>query len=238
MRSQATALTFSVRPRIVLKYLGLLCVVLAVLTAVPLSMFFLFSDYGSALRYGVVTALLAAGGAGLSRLQVSSEIQANEAMVIGGLMFLLAPLAMTVPMMSSGFGAVDAFFGAISGICEELGLEDTIIPAQTISGYLADLASGIDILEVRTAIKGDARFFQFTADNAEAGPLENLALPDEAEVICLYRGDNFILAGKADRIKKGDEVVILTHRGHLNELRERWRPRAAEADNAARGKRR
>jgi trk system potassium uptake protein TrkA len=113
-------------------------------------------------------------------------------------------------------------------ICEELGLDDTIVPSWTISSYLADLVSGIDMLELRTAIRGEARFFQFTAGSSEEGPAEELDLPEQAEVICLYRSDEFLLASQADRIKEGDEVVILTHRRHLTELRKRWRPRAAE----------
>lgn len=118
-------------------------------------------------------------------------------------------------------------------ICEELGLEDTIVPSRTISGYLADLASGVDILELRTVIRGEARFFQFTAGADAAGPVGDLELPQDAKVICMYREDKLILPDDETRLKEGDNVVILTHSRHLNELRERWQPQAANADQDA-----
>ena len=40
-------------------------------------------------------------------------------------------------------------------ICLELGLENTIIPSRTIARYLADMAAGVDILELSTVIKGE-----------------------------------------------------------------------------------
>lgn len=41
--------------------------------------------------------------------------------------------------------------------------------------------------------------------------------------IYYYRDDSFHFVEDNDRIKKGDEVVILTHATHLAELSERWR---------------
>ena len=48
-------------------------------------------------------------------------------------------------------------------VCQELGLQDTIVPARTISRYLVDMLAGVDILELRTAIKDEARLFSLTA---------------------------------------------------------------------------
>lgn len=107
-------------------------------------------------------------------------------------------------------------------ICRELGLEDTIIPARTIGRYLADMAGGIDIAELSTLIKDDARMFSFVAGPDESVKIGELALPAAARVICYYREDRFHLAGPDDRLKKGDEVVVLTRKDNLQELRERW----------------
>jgi trk system potassium uptake protein TrkA len=108
------------------------------------------------------------------------------------------------------------------GICKELGLDDTINPDQTIGRYLADMAAGIDILELSTIIKGEARFFSFTATRDEAGPVSDLQLPREARVICLYRERDFRLADPDTGIREGDEVVLLAHSSTLAELHERW----------------
>jgi trk system potassium uptake protein TrkA len=107
-------------------------------------------------------------------------------------------------------------------ICTELGLEHTIIPTRTISRFLIDMLSGKDILELSTMIKDEARFFSFIARDEDEQELSELQLPETAQVICYYREGKFILADKTTRLKKGDEVVILTHSKNLASLRERW----------------
>jgi trk system potassium uptake protein TrkA len=109
-------------------------------------------------------------------------------------------------------------------ICAELGLEHTIIPTRTISNYLADMARGVDYLELTTMIKGAARFFSFRAGKGEAVAIEKLELPDMARVICYYRDGAFHLASDGEKLQEGDEVVILTHSKNMKELTERWTP--------------
>lgn len=107
-------------------------------------------------------------------------------------------------------------------ICRELGLSDTIIPTRTISRFLADMVEGVDVLELRTVIKGEARIFSFTAGKEDAGATEELDLPETAKVICLYREQEFILADESTEIHKDDEVVVLTHSKNMEALQERW----------------
>lgn len=111
-------------------------------------------------------------------------------------------------------------------ICGTLGLEGTVVPSRTIGRYLADLVEGLDVLELRTVMRGEARFFSFQAGDDDIGTVADLELPDGAKVICLYRGDEFRLAEAASEIRAGDEVVILTYRKNLSELEERWQPKA------------
>lgn len=109
-------------------------------------------------------------------------------------------------------------------ICQELGLEDTIIPSLTISRYLADMAQGLNILELSTAIKNEARFFAFVVDDETIQRVADLNLPPESKVVCLYRDGEFQLAGEESKIHNKDEVVILTHSKNLRALRKRWEP--------------
>jgi trk system potassium uptake protein TrkA len=106
-----------------------------------------------------------------------------------------------------------------------LGLEDTIIPSRTIGRYLADMVEGLDILELSTVIRGEARFYTFTARKEDAKAISDLALPENAKVVCLYRGDQFILADQKTKLREKDEVVILTHSENLPSLRDRWEPK-------------
>lgn len=107
-------------------------------------------------------------------------------------------------------------------ICVELGLEETIVPSRTISRYLADAASGMDILELSTAIRGEARVFTFLVGEEQKGTLEDLEVPDRARVICYYRDGAFHMAEDSDTLQEGDEVVVLTVSENLAELRDRF----------------
>ncbi len=116
MSKQARELRQAVRFQVILKYVGQLCLVLAVLTLVPLAMSVIFGETHISLRYGVVIGGLVAVGSGLARLRTPARVQANEGMVVVALMFLLTPLVMAYPMMGFGLSFQDAFFEAVSGV--------------------------------------------------------------------------------------------------------------------------
>ncbi len=109
-------LHFAVRPRVLCRYLGQILVVLAALTLVPAAVALLGGRGDVALRYGVVILIFGGlGGAG-ARLRCTDRMQANEALVISALAFLLPGLAMALPLMGYGIAPLDAVFEAISGV--------------------------------------------------------------------------------------------------------------------------
>jgi trk system potassium uptake protein TrkH len=113
---QAAELRYAVRSRVLFKYFGQLCLVLAALTMAPLVMSLIFGERSFTLRYAVVFCGLAGLGLGTARLRAPSSVQANEGMVLVALMFLFTPLVMSYPMMGSGLSFLDALFEAISGV--------------------------------------------------------------------------------------------------------------------------
>lgn len=113
-------------------------------------------------------------------------------------------------------------------ICRELDLQNTITPSQTIARYLADMVAGVDILELSSLVKGDARFLMVEIDKESSGSVEELDLPEKARVICLYRNDKFRHVDQDTRLKDGDEALILTHQEHLKELSERFNAETAD----------
>lgn len=105
-------------------------------------------------------------------------------------------------------------------ICLELGLEDTIIPSRTIGRYLADMASGVDTLELSTVIKGDARLYAVSIDKDHAGKaFEDLELPEKARAIFYYRDDKFRLTEKDSKLEQGDKLVFICHMESLDALK-------------------
>jgi len=110
------ALIYSIRPLPVLKYFGQLCIVLALLTLVPLVVSILLGDYRVTLRYAIVVVGVFTMGFFLQRLPTPRHIQTNEAIVVTALAFLFAAIVMTWPTMASGLSFTDALFETISGV--------------------------------------------------------------------------------------------------------------------------
>ena len=129
MTKQAIGLSYAVRFRVVFKYFGQLCLVLAALTLLPLAVSVLFADYAISLRYGVVIAALSLFG-GLALLRTPARIQVNEGLVVVALIFLITPLVMSYPMINPTLGFLDALFEAISGVTTTgLSMNTTLVDA-------------------------------------------------------------------------------------------------------------
>jgi len=113
---QATELRYAVRLRVVVKYFGQMCLVLAALTLTPLVMSLISGETHIGLRYGMVIGGLVVLGAAVARLRAPTSVQMNEGMLLVALMFLFTPLVMAYPMMGFGLSFPDAFFEAVSGV--------------------------------------------------------------------------------------------------------------------------
>lgn len=116
-------------------------------------------------------------------------------------------------------------------ICRELELDNTITPSKTIARYLSDMVAGIDIIELSSLIKDEARCLMIKIDKKKEGDIESLELPEEARAICFYRDEKFTLPDSKTKFKPGDEVIILTHSKHLADLTERFYPEQSKSNN-------
>jgi trk system potassium uptake protein TrkA len=119
----------------------------------------------------------------------------------------------------------------LESICEELGLEDTIIPARTISRHLVDMTRGLHAAELSTVLRGGMRFFSFTVHEGDPGSVDELDLPADTRAICRYRGEDFAFTEPDTKLRTGDSVVLLTRSEHLAALAERWQPRTEEEND-------
>lgn len=109
-------------------------------------------------------------------------------------------------------------------ICNELGLESTVFPNRAVASHLVDMLRGEKSLEMSALIRGDAEVFNFVIDGQDAGALEELELPQDTRIICLYRDDAFRLPESISALEAGDELILITRRERLDELKERWAP--------------
>lgn len=109
-------LSYAVRPAVLAKYLGQLALVMSALSVVPLLISLYFGEYDLTGRFGILAVGLAALGIPLSRRAAPAAVQANEALTITALAFIISPLVMTIPYTSFGLPFMDALFEAVSGI--------------------------------------------------------------------------------------------------------------------------
>lgn len=109
-------------------------------------------------------------------------------------------------------------------LCDELELENTIVPVRTMSHHLVNMVRGLDNIELSTFLKHDARLFSFIAGKDDLDGSGSLDLPEDTSIIFYYRQENFHFFEENSNFKKGDEIVLLTHSKYLSDLQERWTP--------------
>jgi trk system potassium uptake protein TrkA len=190
-------------------------------------------------KYQTATAAMAADGSALRSVARYRQLIRNNFVQVLRITFCLsnsdqANLIASLVGRSLGFRRVVTSIGdpQFESICHELGLEDIIIPSRTIGRYLEDMVGGGENVELSTVMKDDARFFTLIVKEEDAGPVEELKLPDEARVICYYRDGKFFHADEESTLRLNDEVVILTHSKNMSMLQDRWQPRSPKDEPA------
>lgn len=112
---------------------------------------------------------------------------------------------------------------AYEHICAELGLEDIIVPTQTIGRYLVDMVEGGGASELSNVLRDKARFYLFViGEDEEDKKVADLDLPDKARIICYYRDKEFNLADEDSTLKSGDEVVVMAAKEAIESLKKKW----------------
>jgi len=107
-------------------------------------------------------------------------------------------------------------------VCNELGLEHVIVPSRTIGRSLVDLIENQDAPELKDYFKKDAALLKCVIKESQS--VEQLDLPKNAHVICLYRDEKFRLLDGDGSLKEGDELIILTEKGEKEGLSKRLNP--------------
>lgn len=105
-----------IRLLVIAKYLGQLMLLLACLSIFPALFSVLTREAESAYRYGLIISLILIIAIPLARLPEPKLIERNEALTISALLFLIAPLLMSYPLMAEGLSWIDAWFEAVSGM--------------------------------------------------------------------------------------------------------------------------
>ena len=116
MNDSSSLLMYAIRGSIVLKYIAQLILVQAGLFLLPVGIALFYAEYDSALRFGAIACLLAIIALPFVRLSAPAHIQANEALVVTVIAFVLGSVAMVYPFMGAEVSFLDAVFESVSGI--------------------------------------------------------------------------------------------------------------------------
>ena len=107
-------------------------------------------------------------------------------------------------------------------VCLELGLVDTIVPEVTVARHLADMMEGRNPLELSAALGSDARLVSFVLGEDHEGRVQDIDMPGDSRIVCLYRDDELVFAEPDFALEKGDKIVALARTEDADTLSEKW----------------
>nr|MBA2483803.1 TrkH family potassium uptake protein [Nitrosomonas sp.] len=112
------AVTFAIRPQLLIHYLCLMLGIFGILSCIPLVVSLISGNVSSSWRYFliiVLTCFLGIYGINATRNK-EIRFQRNESLALVALLFICIPLLQSIPIMSYGIPFIDAWFEAVSGI--------------------------------------------------------------------------------------------------------------------------
>lgn len=109
-------------------------------------------------------------------------------------------------------------------ICQELGLEEIIIPLRTVRRDIINIIDGERERHLSDYIRADLRLFSFrVSSDTEAQSMADLGFPKDTKPIVVYDDrDTPRALSEEMMIQPGDEVVLLTHKSLLKTLENKF----------------
>jgi len=101
----------------------------------------------------------------------------------------------------------------LSSVCDELGLEDMIMPHETVAASLRDMAENRREGDLASRLTGDFQLMHVRIKESLAGTqIDDLELGGQGRPVLLRRGDSESLADGATRLQEDDELIVIAHR--------------------------
>ncbi len=116
-------------------------------------------------------------------------------------------------------------------VCKRLKLEDVFNPDRQVADMLLDRVEGHKHARNATELKGELSFFKFqVVDDTEKKP-DALGLPEDAQPLCVERGEEGLLIGDIETLKEGDVVTVITRKERIEELASKFQLPHASRSN-------
>lgn len=116
-------------------------------------------------------------------------------------------------------------------ICRHLGLTSIIVPDIEVGRSIASMVEGEETTSLSARLKGDLRFFTFTAGKEQAVRIEELDLPERARVLAVTSDERSVLGEADTKINEGDEVVLIIDAKDAPRLRKQFANDSGESGN-------
>ncbi len=106
-----------------------------------------------------------------------------------------------------------------------IGVFNIISIDKLVSLQASSIVKGLDIANLSTIVKGDARFVSVIVnDKFDGKKLRELKLPKDTNIVAVYRGDEYIIPRPELQLKKGDEIVFITRSSSVEEVKRVFNP--------------
>lgn len=106
-----------------------------------------------------------------------------------------------------------------------IGVFNIISIDKLVSLQASSIVKGLDIANLSTIVKGDARFVSVIVnDKFDGKKLRELKLPKDTNIVAVYRGDEYIIPRPELQLKKGDEIVFITRSSSVEEVKHVFNP--------------
>jgi len=109
-------------------------------------------------------------------------------------------------------------------VLEKLGIDVVIHPEAAAAGYIEELITKPEVLDLAFISRGDAEIMEIkvTEKSKLAGKkIKDIESPAGSAIIGLYQEGNLVIPSPTEKIKAGMKVLILTKRSSANAVRKK-----------------
>jgi len=109
-------------------------------------------------------------------------------------------------------------------VLKKLGIDLVIHPEAAAAGYISQLITSPDVLELSFFSKGDAEIVELTIDDKSkyiGKPVSefNKHIPGETNIIGIYKKNKFLLPTINTKLDKGDKLLIISKKSKVSSVR-------------------
>lgn len=106
-------------------------------------------------------------------------------------------------------------------VCRSLKLDNVIYTNKQLAREVINYCESIDGMRMSAHLTDDLQFVELTLTKRCPESMDDVELPDTANLVCMKREGRYCLPAEITSLKGGDELLFVTTRDHLSDLRER-----------------